>query len=272
MTSAHDEPVAVDLNADVGELDGLEGESVDDALLAVVTSASVACGGHAGDLASMLRVCTRAATSGVAVGAHLSYPDREGFGRQRIEVDRATLAGSLTDQLAALDEVARGAGTSVTYVKPHGALYHACDDDGPHAAAVLDAVLAYRRARGLTLPVLHRAGTVLARLADVVDVPLVTEGFPDRGYGDDGRLLPRTAPGAVLGDPATVAAQATRLLVDGVEVGGGARLVPRSLCLHSDSLGAAANARAVRSALEDAGAVVTAFAPPPPPSSGRMGP
>lgn len=224
----------IDLNADLGE------EVTDDAaLLAVVTSANVACGYHAGSAAIMRAVCEEASRLGVAVGAQVSYADRENFGRVARDVDPDVLREQVADQVGVLAEIAASAGTSVRYLKPHGALYHRVLDDEEQAAAVL--------AGSGDLPVLGMAGVCLD-LARAAGREVFLEGFPDRGYGADGRLLPRTEPGALVEDEAAIVAQALDLA---------ARV--DSLCLHGDSAGAVAHAAAVRGALESAGLRLHSF-------------
>jgi UPF0271 protein len=215
----------VDLNVDAGE--GYD----DDALLGVATSASLACGGHAGDAASLGPVVELCAQRAVVVGAQVSYVDRDGFGRRPLEVDPVVLRDQLLWQAGALQALCNAHAIQVAYLKPHGALYHATLDDGPHAEVVRDVC------RRLGLPLLLMAG------GDV------REGFADRGYGPTGRLLPRGAEGAILRTEDAVA-QALSLAADGV----------RSLCVHSDSPGAPELLRAVRAALEAARHVVAPFA------------
>jgi UPF0271 protein len=218
----------VDLNADLGE------EVTDDAaLLAIVTSANVACGYHAGNAEIMRAVCQRAAALGVSVGAQVSYDDREHFGRVARDVDRDVLREQVADQVGTLSSIAGSAGTAVRYVKPHGALYHRVLDDEEQAAAVLEG--------SGSLPVLGMPGALL-RGAERVGRVVLLEGFPDRGYGGDGRLLPRDQPGALVEDVDAIAAQALAL-ADSVD----------SVCVHGDSPGAVGHAAAVRRALQNAG-------------------
>jgi 5-oxoprolinase (ATP-hydrolysing) subunit A len=249
---------AMDLNADLGEGFGVWRLGDDDALLGVVTSANVACGFHAGDPATMRRVCSRAAAAGVAVGAQVSYRDLAGFGRRFMDVDPAELTDDILYQLAALDGIARVAGTRVSYVKPHGALYNAAVSHEGHAQAVVDAVLAYDR----RLPVLGLPGSVLLREAEAAGMRPVSEGFADRGYTPAGTLVPRTQPGALVHDPVTVAARALRMAADGVvdAVDGSPVLMPvQSVCVHGDTPGAVEMARAVRTSLEEAGLALRPF-------------
>jgi UPF0271 protein len=226
----------VDLNADLGE------EITDDeALLAVVTSANVACGYHAGTPAIMRAVCEGAARLGVAVGAQVSYDDRENFGRVALDVAAPVLREQVADQVGTLDAIARSCGTAVRYVKPHGALYHRVVHDEEQAAAVL--------AGSGDLPVLGLPGGLLLSLAASAGRRVVLEGFPDRAYTADGGLVPRTEPGAVLTDTETIAARA-------VELARQESPALDSLCVHGDTPGAVTHARAVRRALEAAGFVL----------------
>jgi UPF0271 protein len=224
----------IDLNADLGEE-----VTDDDALLAVVTSANVACGYHAGGPAIMSAVCAEAARRGVAVGAQVSYDDRAGFGRVARDVAYEVLREQVADQVGALASIAAAAGTSVRYLKPHGALYHRVIDDEEQAAAVL--------AGSDQLPVLGMPGALLT-LAAAAGRPIFREGFPDRGYTGDGRLVPRSEPGALIEDEAAIVAQAL-MLAGTVD----------SVCLHGDSPGAVAHAVAVRRALEAAGYLLHTF-------------
>jgi UPF0271 protein len=249
----------IDLNADLGEGFGVWRLGDDDALLGVVTSANVACGFHAGDPATMRRVCARAAEAGVAVGAQVSYRDLAGFGRRFIDVDPGELADDVLYQLAALDGIARASGTRVSYVKPHGALYNAAVSHEGQARAVVDAVAAY----GGGLPVLGLPGSALLRAADSAGLSVVREGFADRGYTSTGTLVPRREPGALVDGPAAVAERAVRMAVDGEVVAVDGSRVPldvESVCVHGDTPGAVELARAVRRALEAAGLSLLPFA------------
>ncbi|HEX2893181.1 MAG TPA: 5-oxoprolinase subunit PxpA [Marmoricola sp.] len=221
----------MDLNADLGE-----GVTDDAGLLEVVTSANVACGFHAGDDSVMRAVCEGAAARGVVVGAQVSYRDREGFGRRSMDVGYEVLVEWVAEQVGTLRDAARAAGVEVAYVKPHGALYHRVTDDEHQARAVLEG--------SGGLPVLGLPGSVLLRLAEDAERTVVPEGFPDRGYTAEGRLVPRGRPGALVHAPDEVAANAVALA--------GAGTV-RTVCVHGDSPGAVTTAHAVRRALADAG-------------------
>jgi UPF0271 protein len=238
----------VDLNADLGEGFGVWRLGEDEALLDVLTSANVACGFHAGDPSTMRRVCLAAAERGVAIGAQVGYRDLAGFGRRRIEYAHDDLRDDLLYQIGALDAFARLAGTRVRYVKPHGALYNTAVADEVQAAAVVAAVAGYDP----SLPVLGLPGSALLRLAAEAGLPALPEGFVDRGYRPDGTLVPRSEPGALLAEEAAVA-QAVRLSREGAV---------QSLCVHGDTPGAVALARAVRAALTGAGVPLRPFSPP----------
>jgi len=221
----------IDLNADLGE------EVTDDAaLLAVVSSANVACGYHAGSRAIMQAVCAEAARLGVSVGAQVSYDDRPNFGRVALDVPEAVLREQVADQVGTLASVAEAEGVRVRYVKPHGALYHRVLDDEAQARAVLDG--------SGDLPVLGMAPGLLLDLAAGRGRTTFSEAFPDRGYTLEGRLVPRDQPGALVHGADEVAGRAVLLAREGRA---------HSLCLHGDSPGAVATARAVRTALERAG-------------------
>ena len=221
----------IDLNADLGE-----GVTDDEGLLAVVTSANLACGFHAGDEETMRAVCASAASKSVVVGAQVSYRDRANFGRRHMEVAADVLTAWVAEQVEVLGEIATSCGIDVAYLKPHGALYNRVVDDEDQAAAVL-------RGSG-SLPVLGLPGSAILRLADAAGRVGVPEGFPDRGYTADGRLVPRDQPGALVESIAEIAANAVDMARSG-DVG--------SLCVHGDSPGAVAAAAAVREALEGAG-------------------
>lgn len=240
----------IDLNCDLGESYGRWRLGDDDAMLRLVTSANVACGFHAGDPSTMLATFRRAAELGVNVGAHVSYQDLAGFGRREMDVPAEELRAEVLYQLAAAVGVARTAGATVTYVKPHGALYNRAARDAVQAAAVASAVAAFDP----SLVVLGPPGSRLLAAAEAEGLGVRTEGFPDRGYADDGSLLPRSVPGAVLTDSAEIARRAVAFAT------GGLAFVPDSLCLHGDTPGAVQHAEAVRAALADAGIEVRAFA------------
>ncbi|MEU1782111.1 5-oxoprolinase subunit PxpA [Streptomyces abikoensis] len=249
----------MDLNADLGEGFGRWRLTDDDALLSVVTSANVACGFHAGDPSTMRWVCERAAERGVRVGAQVSYRDLAGFGRRAMDVPPDELADEITYQIGALRVFARAAGTDVTYVKPHGALYNRVVTDTEQAEAVVNGVL---RAGG-ALPVLGLPGSRLHEAAGRAGLPVVAEAFADRAYTARGTLVPRRDAGAVVHDADAVVARSVRVARDAdvtALTGEDVAVRARSLCVHGDTPGAALLARRVREALETAGIAVEAFA------------
>ncbi|RDV43068.1 LamB/YcsF family protein [Leifsonia sp. ku-ls] len=250
---------SVDVNSDLGEGFGAWSMGDDAALLRLVSSANVACGFHAGDASSMLATCRGAAENGVTVGAHVSYRDLAGFGRRAMDVPAGELRDEVLYQLSALAGLARVSGTAVRYVKPHGALYNRIVADERQARAVVDAVVAFDP----RLALLGLAGSAVERAADEAGVRFVREAFVDRGYRADGTLVPRGEPGALLSDDAAIARRAVRMVVDGTVVAAdGTELAVSvdSLCVHGDTPGAVAMARAVREALTAAGVEVRPFA------------
>jgi 5-oxoprolinase (ATP-hydrolysing) subunit A len=251
--------VRLDLNADVGESFGAWTLGDDAAVLDVVTSANVACGFHAGDPLTLRTTCRYAAERGVVVGAQVAYRDLAGFGRRFMDVAPDELTADIIYQLGALSAVAQVEGTDVAYVKPHGALYNAVVHHEAQAKALVDAVVAV----DTSLPVLGLPGSLVLQLAEEAGLRAVTEAFADRGYTVDGRLVPRNEPGAVLHDPEEVAARVVRMAreglvtaVDGTDV----ELRAESVCIHGDTPGAVAMARAVRTSLEQAGVEIRPFA------------
>jgi UPF0271 protein len=249
---------AVDLNADLGEGYGNWVAGDDEAMLDVVTSANIACGFHAGDPSTLRRVCAAAAERSVRIGAQVSFPDLAGFGRRHMVIPPAELTDIVLYQLGALDAFAQVAGTEVTYVKPHGALYHAAAGDPEVAAAVISAVISYDP----SMAVLGPPGSALLAVSVERGLEAVAEGFADRAYLRDGSLMPRSETGAVLHDPAEVAARSVRMVTaQSVQADDGSTIsLPiRSLCVHGDSPDAVTLARAVRSALDDAGVGVHPF-------------
>lgn len=242
----------IDLNSDLGEGAGTEA-----ALMPLISSANVACGAHAGDPATMRATVQLALAHGVRVGAHPGYRDRASFGRRPLDLPADALAADLRDQIAGLRAIAEAAGTRITHVKAHGALYNQGERDDRIASLIARTVAAVDPG----LAVVATPGSAMARAAAAAGVPLVREGFIDRAYEPDGTLRPRSVPGAMLLDPERAAAQALDFLQ-----GGGVRatdgsfldVVVDTLCIHGDSPGAVEIARAVRRALAGAGIAVRA--------------
>ncbi len=247
----------IDLNADVGESFGRWSLGEDEALLPLVTSANVACGFHAGDPATLLHTCRLAAAHGVSVGAQVGYRDLAGFGRRFVDVDPEELAAEILYQIGALDGIARSVGTRVAYVKPHGALYNTVVTHEEQAGAVVAGIAAYG-----ALPVLGLPGSALHTAAATRGLPVVAEAFADRAYAPNGTLVPRSQPDAIIDDPDAIAARVVRLVTTGrVTAINGSQITVEasSVCLHGDTTGAVAIARAVRVALDGAGVVVRSF-------------
>lgn len=237
----------IDLNADLGE-----GAGTDEQLLEIITSASVACGGHAGDPAVMERTVALARARGVGIGAHPSFPDRDGFGRRAMKMSPLELRATLVEQMEALWAIARRQGAALQHVKPHGALYNLAVGDAALAAVIGDAV----RAVDPALIIVTLAGSLMAEVLERVGLRVAREAFIDRGYTAAGTLVPRDKPGALLTDPATAGARAVRLArdrlvptVDGPDIA----VAADTFCVHGDTPNAAAVARAVRRALDGAG-------------------
>ena len=249
---------SVDLNADLGEGFGAWNHGDDEAMLAVVTSANMACGFHAGDPALLLRTCRQAAARGVRVGAQVSYRDLAGFGRRFIDVSPEDLAADVMYQIGALQALAHAAGTTVAYVKPHGALYNAIVSHREQATAVAAAVAAI----DARLPVLGLAGSALFEEADRLGLRTVAEAFADRAYQPDGTLVSRREPGAVLHDPAEIADRVARMVTAGEVTavdGSVISVTVDSVCVHGDSPGAVQIATTVRERLTDVGITLAAF-------------
>ena len=246
--------MTIDLNSDLGEGIGNDPVALDSALLSVVTSANVACGGHAGDKASMTRVTGLAAEKGVAVGAHVSYVDREGFGRESNDVSMDVLKQQILEQFAALDEIAASSGTAVTYVKPHGQLYHqACTPGSDEAATIIEAAKEYQESVGRPTAILGFAGSELVKHAQAEHLKAVNEAFVDRTYTPQGWLVDRSEPGALITDPNQALVRVKRLLRDREIVAIDGSLIDvraDSLCIHGDTPGAVVLARRLRAAID----------------------
>ena len=248
----------IDLNSDLGESLGAWSMGDDAAMLAIVTSANVACGFHAGDAAGILATLKAAKERGVAVGAHVAYPDLAGFGRRNMDVASSDLVADVIYQIGALQGLATAAGTQVTYVKPHGALYNTIAHDERQARDVIAAIRAIDP--GLALVAL--AGSPLVRWAEDAGLRVVAEAFADRAYTPQGTLVSRREKGAVLHDAALVAQRMLRLVQEGVVEAIDGSLTPvraDSICVHGDSPGAVAMAAEVRRTLEQAGIALASF-------------
>src|ERR1700722_3541958 len=231
----------------------------DEALLEVVTTAHVACGFHAGDPEVMAATVRGALAAGVTVGAHPSYPDLAGFGRRAMAVSVDRIKLDRLYQLGALDGIARSLGARVRSVKPHGALYNRMAVEPEVARGIAEAVASYSAELWVVMP----AGSPALVAAHQVGGRVATEAFCDRAYLPDGTLAPRSEPGALITDPERAAARAVALAsrrpIEAID-GSLLSLDATTLCVHSDSPGAAVIARAVRQALEASGVTVASFA------------
>jgi UPF0271 protein len=250
----------IDLNADIGEAFGAWSMGADAALLEHVTSVNVACGFHAGDPSVIERTVARAVRAGVAIGAHPSYYDLRGFGRREMRVPASVVEADVVYQVGALLAFARAHGAPLTHVKPHGALYNQAADDLELAQAIARGVARVDRA----LVMVGLAGSRAMREAAAgAGLRFAAEAFVDRAYDAQGRLVPRSRPGAVTSDPAAAAAAALRLVRDRTVVsieGHQLAVQADTLCLHGDNPRAVEVARAVRETLAGAGVSVQALA------------
>ena len=249
----------IDLNSDLGESLGAWTMGDDAAMLQLVSSANVACGFHGGDPAGILATLKGAAANGVAVGAHVSYPDLTGFGRRNMDVASPDLVADVIYQIGALKGLAAAAGTQVSYVKPHGALYNTIAHDARQANDVITAMLAVDP----SLALVGLAGSPLLDLARERGLRVVAEAFADRAYTPQGTLVSRREKGAVLHDADIVARRMLRLVQEGVVEaidGSLTRVQADSICVHGDSPGAVDMAREVRRRLEQSGVTIRSFA------------
>jgi len=245
----------IDINSDLGESEEALANGSDFELMRYITSANVACGGHAGDERTMRETVRRAKQLGVAVGAHPGYPDRANFGRIESPMSAVEIEVTVRDQIAALAEIAESLGASLVHCKPHGALYHAANKSTEVAAAIGRAVLESDD----PLVMVGQAGSSTLTLWESMGLTCAAEAFADRAYEPDGILRKRTLPGALLENPADAAQQAVNIAkrnfaraTDGREL----KIAAQTICIHSDTPGSAEIARAVNEALKKAGVQV----------------
>ncbi|CAB3764798.1 hypothetical protein B7G54_07000 [Burkholderia puraquae] len=250
--------IEVDLNSDMGEGFGRYRMGDDDAILNIVTSANIACGLHAGDPEIMARTFAMAKERGVAVGAHPGFPDVWGFGRRVIPFSIGEIERLIAYQIGAAEALARYAGHRVTYVKAHGALGNMTQTDEDVAMAIARAI----KAVNPELICMTFSGAVMERVCRDMGLRVRSEVFADRAYDEEGHLLSRKSPGAVLHDAGQAAARMLRMIQAGaIETVSGRMLkVPiDTICVHSDTPGAIDMAARVRATLEQAGISVKAF-------------
>lgn len=254
MESKH----VIDLNADLGEGFGAYTYGADQELLSMVTSANIACGWHGGDPCIMRKAVSLARQHNVCIGAHPGYPDRMGFGRRHMSLSYQEVVDSIIYQIGALDGICRAEGKRVSYVKPHGALYNEASRSDSLAAAIAEAVKAYSPSLYLLCP----SGSSLEKAAESVGLPVAREFFADRGYEDDGTLVPRGKPGAMITTPEAVCERILRAIHDGVVETASGKNIPilfDSICLHGDTPAATMLAQRIRNALEESHIRLKAF-------------
>ena len=250
----------IDLNSDLGEGYGPWPMGNDAEMLSIVTSANIACGGHASDPETMFRTLTLAAENGVSVGAHPGYNDREGFGRRVIPMSPAEVGRLCAAQIGALMGMAAQIGVPVVYVKPHGALANLAARD----RAVADAIIAAVQNIDPNLAMLAISGTQGEHAARAANAPVFSEIFADRGYLSSGQLVPRDQEGAMIHDAGEAAARLIAFLETGlmpVIDGEPIKLDAHSICVHGDSPGAVSMAREIHQRLTAQGVDIRAFAP-----------
>jgi UPF0271 protein len=242
----------INLNADLGESFGAYRMGDDAALMAIIGSANVACGFHGGDPSVMASTVRLARTAGVSIGAHPSFPDLQGFGRRVMQLGAAELGAVVQYQVGALMGLAQAQGVRVSHVKPHGAMNNMACEDAAMATTIARAV----HAMDPTLILLAPALSQLALAGRAVGLAVADEVFADRAYADDGTLLPRSQPGAVLHSTEACVAHVLRMVAQGgiVTASGCLLATPfHSVCVHGDNAHAVATAAAVRDSLQAAG-------------------
>ncbi|HJP98505.1 MAG TPA: 5-oxoprolinase subunit PxpA [Rhodanobacteraceae bacterium] len=248
---------SIDLNADLGESFGAWRMGDDAGVMPWITSANIACGFHAGDPATMDRTIALCIEHGVAIGAHPSLPDLQGFGRREMRVPADEVYAQTLYQMGALHAVAKARGGRLHHVKPHGALYNMAARDAGLAGAIACAI----RDFDPTLILVGLAGSALVEAGRDAGLPVLGEGFCDRRYRSDGSLAPRSEAGAVIDDPDAAVAQAVSIAIRGEAVatdGSKVEVAADTLCVHGDRAGAAMFAKTLRLALENAGLKVDA--------------
>ena len=249
----------IDLNADLGEGFGHSRSSEDEALLDLVSSANIACGFHAGDATTMRDTVRAAASRGVAIGAHPSYPDIPGFGRRELGLSPREIRFHVSYQLRAFRDICSAENARLSYVKAHGALYNRAAKDSSAAVAIVQAICDVDP----SLMLLGLAGSEMARAAQRGRLGFAAEAFADRAYKADGSLVPRKEPGAVIHDVQTAVKRAITVVKsstvtadDGTTLG----VVAQSLCVHGDNPDALPMLRELRATLESSGVRIAPFA------------
>ncbi|REF26861.1 UPF0271 protein [Xenorhabdus cabanillasii] len=248
----------IDLNSDLGESFGQWRMGNDEEMLGIVSSANVACGFHAGDPAGILQTLKLAKENQIVIGAHVSYPDLVGFGRRNMDLASDELTADVIYQIGALQGLATSIGTTVSYVKPHGALYNTIANDKQQALAVIEGILAINP----NLALMGLAGSNILRLAQEKGLKTISEAFADRAYTSKGELVSRREEGAVLHDANYVAQRMLQLVTEGGVGSIDGKFTPieaDSICVHGDSLGALDMARQIKIVLQQAGITIRSF-------------
>ncbi|BET95378.1 LamB/YcsF family protein [Xenorhabdus taiwanensis] len=248
----------IDLNSDLGESFGQWRMGNDEEILGIVSSANVACGFHAGDPVGILQVLRSAQRNNVAVGAHVSYSDLVGFGRRKMDIANHELTADVIYQIGALQGLAAAAGTKVSYVKPHGALYNTIASDEYQAIAVIEGILAIDP----NLVLVGLAGSNILKLAQENGLRTIAEAFADRAYTSQGELVSRRETGSVLHDADLVAQRMLQLVTEGGVESIDGKFTPiqaDSICVHGDTPGAVVMAKQVKTVLQQEGITIQPF-------------
>lgn len=241
---------SIDLNCDLGEMPDTQSVMRDIEILSMISSCNIACGGHAGNNASMAEMVHHANINNVRIGAHPSYPDVENFGRKSMVIDRNQLRQSLRDQISALIEVADNQGVIISYVKPHGALYNDAADDCDLSSLIVETMCEIDS----KLAIMGLAGSRLENISQAKGIHFIPEAFIDRSYTSDARLQSRSIQGSVITDIEQQKQQALALVLqNSITTASGQNIIinAQSLCIHSDSEGALSNAKQIREMLVD---------------------
>ncbi|HYL64274.1 MAG TPA: 5-oxoprolinase subunit PxpA [Candidatus Methylomirabilis sp.] len=251
----------IDLNCDMGELPEAIADGTQDALMRSITSANIACGGHAGDAATMRATIEQALKHKVAVGAHPGYPDKENFGRLELRMASQEVADSVLEQVTALAKIAAQCGAKVIHVKPHGALYNQAVKNRELAQAIADGVARWRK----DVVLVGLAGSLMLDVFRQAEFCVAAEAFADRLYEPDGTLRSRKFDDALIRDPAKAAAQALNISQRGVVIardGSEVALTAHTICIHGDTPGSTKIAAEVARALQAAGVQLTSLSSP----------
>ncbi|HET9777511.1 MAG TPA: 5-oxoprolinase subunit PxpA [Gemmatimonadaceae bacterium] len=251
--------LTIDLNADLGEGFGTARAADDLELLDLVSSANIACGFHAGDEVTMRDTVRAARERGVSIGAHPSYPDIPGFGRRELGLSPHEIEHHVTYQLHAISNVCATQDAKLVYVKPHGALYNRAAWDPKAAEAICRSIAAVDR----SMTLLGLPSSEMARGAETAGIRFANEAFVDRAYTPDGRLMPRSEPGAVIHDVQSAVNRSLMLVHEGMLAasdGSQLRIDAQSLCVHGDNIDASAMLRRLRRSLEESGVRIAPFA------------